>query len=81
MIKTEIKTFELPEQKSELYFSHTETYTLISVPAWNWCYLWTISDNDQKDKQQFKEALKSILGDPASEQMTNRVYQYLMTGS
>ena len=81
MMTIEVKTFELPEQKPELYFSHTEAYTLISVPAWNWCYLWTISDNDQKDKQQFTEALKGILDDSTAIQITDKVYQFLMTGN
>jgi hypothetical protein len=61
-----------------VYFSHTEDYTLISIPEWNWCYLWEVSKNDEVAKQECIKALSVPMFEEPAEELTERFYQYLL---
>jgi hypothetical protein len=75
----EVKTFkEVGNNGVLVYFTKTENYALISIPAWNWCYLWDYSISDEQLKQGCIEALSDPMFREEAEQLTERFYQYLL---
>ena len=62
-----------------MYFLHTEHYTLISIPAWNWSFLWNLIGTDDRE---VKEECIKVLSVPMSlgdaEALTDRIYSYLL---
>lgn len=75
----EVKTFkEVGNNGVLVYFSKTENYVIISIPAWNWCYLWDYSLSDEQLKQGCIKALSDPLFPENAEQLTERFYEYLL---
>jgi hypothetical protein len=62
-----------------VYFSHTENYTLISVPDWNWCYLWEMNKNDEVSKEECIKALSGPVFEEPAKELTERFCQHLLS--
>lgn len=61
-----------------VYFSDTEDYSLINIPAWNWCYLWEVSKDEALAKEECIKALSIPMFEDDAIQLTQRIYEYLL---
>lgn len=81
--KVEIKHFDLNGYGAlRLFFSHTEDLILISIPEWNWSFLWNLSDNDtiEDDKRHKDELIKALsipMFSKEAKDLTNKIENYL----
>lgn len=78
--KVEVKTFEeFGNSGCMVYFLHTEHYTLISIPEWNWSFLWNlIGTDDRIVKKECIKALSVPMFSRDAEALTERIYSYLL---
>lgn len=81
MERIEIKCFDALKERygdPEVYLSHTDTFTLVSIPEWNWSFLWNVSLDDSKAKEQLVKSLLDPMFEDAAEAFVNELYNYLM---
>lgn len=65
----------------EFYFVHTAACILISVPSWNWSFLWEFSKDNELARQELQEAVELKVSTEAegAEQLSHVIYDYVMT--
>lgn len=84
MERIEVRQFEALKDmlNPNVYLSHTDIFTLISIPDWNWSFLWRITNNDEEVKLIFISALIShashYFDNESAEKFAEEVYQYLL---
>jgi len=78
----EVKEFDkvgiVETQTIKVYFSHTEDFSLISIPEWNWSYLWNIETDDREAIKECTKALNVPMFEEKAEELANRFYRYLV---
>lgn len=80
-LKLEVRTFEEFNKYGSvsIYFTHTENYTLMSIPAWNWSFMWDFSGyTDDQLKEECIKALSVPMFDQDAEKATERIVKYLL---
>ncbi|XKI14494.1 hypothetical protein GGGNBK_23170 (plasmid) [Sporosarcina sp. ANT_H38] len=63
------------------YFVHTDHYVLISIPVWNWSFMWNFEAySDEELKAACTKALTGPMFFEGAKEITERFYQYLLRG-
>ena len=63
------------------YFVHTDHYVLISIPTWNWSFMWDFEGfDDEQLKEKCIKALSVPMFSEDAAEATERIHQYLLTG-
>lgn len=79
----EVKTEIMPIKgygEVKLYFTNTEDFTLISVPDWNFSFLWELKDDDNDNKNNLIKALSVPMFESDATELANIIFQYLWNG-
>lgn len=68
--------------KVEIYFSNTENFSLISIPNWNFSFLWELKDDDTKltdieNKNKLIKALSVPMFERDATKLSDVISQYL----
>lgn len=81
MEHVEIKQFDSLKERygnTDVYLSHTESFTLVAIPEWHWSFLWDISVNDLTAKKQCMDALSAAISQATAEVFVDELYNHLM---
>lgn len=81
MEQIKVKVFDYLKERYGIvgiYFSHTEDYTIISIPDWNWCYFWNVYYDDDIAKKECARALSDPMHKEHAEEFAEVIYKYLM---
>lgn len=77
-LKLEAKTFkEFGNSGCIVYFTHTEHYTLIAIPEWNWSFMWDLNLNDEEQIKNCIKALSVPMFESEAEALAARIYNCL----
>ncbi|MED4037042.1 hypothetical protein [Niallia taxi] len=78
-LELEIKAFnEFRNNGCIAYFMNTEHYSLISIPNWNWSYMWDFNKDDITAKEECIKALSEPMFLDDAIEITERFFQYLL---
>lgn len=81
MQKIEARFFDTLKERygnAAVHFAHTDDYTLVAIPEWNWCYLWDVFIEDKLAKKQCVDSLSDPMFPDAAVKLTDEIYDYLM---
>ncbi|WP_100012307.1 YueH family protein [Lentibacillus sediminis] len=78
-----IKNYEVLKKhfgNVDVYYTDMEDQILVSIPVWNFSYLWNMIKNDNEAKQECLKALSLPMLEEHAIELSNHIYHYIQWG-